>query len=64
MVDLQGKGTQVRPHYSIEKSEVKPGEMKCLPRVLAHETESFKNWMIWDVVRDVKESLCHVSECR
>lgn len=61
---ITGKGTQVRPHYSIEKSEVKPGEMKCLPRVLAHETESFKNWMIYDVVRDVKESLCHVSECR
>eukprot|EP00656_Telonema_subtile_P000534 TRINITY_DN10245_c0_g1_i1.p1 TRINITY_DN10245_c0_g1~~TRINITY_DN10245_c0_g1_i1.p1 ORF type:complete len:408 (-),score=125.39 TRINITY_DN10245_c0_g1_i1:86-1309(-) len=60
---IQGKGTVVRPHYSITK-EAKPEGVTVLPRTLAHETESFKSWMVNDVVRDIKESLCHVSEVR
>ena len=60
---MQAKGTAVRPHYSIEKKETKDG-INVSNRMLLRETDSFKKWMLYDVVRDVKESLCHISECR
>jgi len=62
---ITGKGTAVRPHHSLVKEAKAPGEpLSVLPRLLAHETDSFRNWMTFDVVRDIKESLCHVSEVR
>merc|ERR1712153_57992 len=60
---IAAKGTAVRPHYSIEKKETKDG-INVSNRMLLRETDSFKKWMLYDVVRDVKESLCHISECR
>eukprot|EP00658_Telonema_sp_P-2_P077292 TRINITY_DN6956_c0_g1_i3.p1 TRINITY_DN6956_c0_g1~~TRINITY_DN6956_c0_g1_i3.p1 ORF type:complete len:355 (-),score=83.28 TRINITY_DN6956_c0_g1_i3:478-1542(-) len=61
------KGINVRPHYTIEKKETKPGSgegVTITDRQLPHVTESYKKWMLYDVVRDIKESLCHISEVR
>lgn len=60
---IAAKGSHVRPHYSIDKKETKDG-IEVSNRTLLKETDSFKKWMLYDVVRDVKESLCHISECR
>jgi actin-like protein 6A len=58
----------VKPHYCLEKKPV-PGdnegyEVKDISGSLQGVTASYHDWMVGDVVRDVKEAFCRASELR
>ena len=58
----------VKPHYCLEKKPV-PGdnegyEVKDVSGSLKGVTASYHDWMVGDVVRDVKEAFCRASELR
>jgi len=63
---LEQKGKAIRPHYMIEsKKEIRPGEFEVHLRDLgvpSRTTESFRLYMMKQVVRDLKETVCRVSD--
>jgi len=58
------KGKNIVPYYQINKKEVTPGSGNFVahPRKLTGITESYRMFHTINVVRDIKESICRVSE--
>jgi len=64
---LQQKQVVVKPHYLLEKKERAGGEgyeVSDISAQLPHVSSSYHDWMVQDIVRDVKESFCKASELR
>lgn len=60
---IEQKGKEIRPHYMIEsKREVRPGAFEVALRDVPNTTESYKQFMIKEIVRDIKETVCRVSD--
>eukprot|EP00898_Chlorokybus_atmophyticus_P003530 jgi/Chlat1/4178/Chrsp27S04278 len=61
---LEAKGTQVRPRYSFKRKEVSQpgGELEIEEVDLPHTMESYRQYMQMQIVADIKESICRVSE--
>jgi actin-like protein 6A len=57
----QQLGVAVRPRFDVRRTEVKPGEF-TVQQLNLPARDSYRRAMVFDVARDIKESLCRVSE--
>eukprot|EP01119_Soliformovum_irregulare_P024976 TRINITY_DN9104_c0_g1_i1.p1 TRINITY_DN9104_c0_g1~~TRINITY_DN9104_c0_g1_i1.p1 ORF type:complete len:403 (+),score=109.12 TRINITY_DN9104_c0_g1_i1:79-1287(+) len=59
----EAKKIEVKPHYLIKmKKEIHPGAFEVTPRDAPNTTDSFRDYAISEIVRDIKETVCRVSE--
>lgn len=61
LAHLHTLGTAVRPRFDVRRTEVKPGEF-TVQLLNLPARDSYRRAMIFDVARDIKESLCRVAE--
>jgi len=60
---LEQKNIHIRPHYMIQsKREIRPGEFEVQLKDLPNTTESYRQYMIKQIIRDLKESVCRISD--
>jgi len=60
---LDEQEVNIRPHYMIKsKKEVHPGAYEVLLKDSINTTESYRRYMVKQVVRDIKETVCRVSD--
>jgi len=65
---LASKQVTVKPHYQLTKKAVpgREGEYQVTDNSgkFPNATKSYHDWMVADIVRDIKESFCRASETR
>jgi len=54
--------TSIQPSYSITKKEIKPGQFQISIKDFPETTPSFHSFAVKNVVNDIKETVCRVSE--
>jgi len=61
---LEAKGVykNIKPKYSFTRTEVRPGEFQINVHEFPNTTDSYRNYMIKRVIKDIKETCCRVSE--
>eukprot|EP00027_Filamoeba_sp_ATCC50430_P000612 CAMPEP_0168544418 /NCGR_PEP_ID=MMETSP0413-20121227/2410_1 /TAXON_ID=136452 /ORGANISM="Filamoeba nolandi, Strain NC-AS-23-1" /LENGTH=441 /DNA_ID=CAMNT_0008574439 /DNA_START=21 /DNA_END=1346 /DNA_ORIENTATION=+ len=60
---IERKSVTIRPHYTIQsKKEISIGQFEVVLKELPNTTKSYHAYQVNQVVRDVKESCCRVSE--
>jgi len=60
---IEQKDKLIRPHYMIEsKKELRPGQFEVSLKDLSHTTESYRLYKIKEIVQDIKETVCRVSD--
>eukprot|EP01111_Echinosteliopsis_oligospora_P011031 TRINITY_DN3539_c0_g1_i1.p1 TRINITY_DN3539_c0_g1~~TRINITY_DN3539_c0_g1_i1.p1 ORF type:complete len:381 (-),score=98.48 TRINITY_DN3539_c0_g1_i1:48-1190(-) len=59
---LQKKGHSIKPSFMITRKEIRPSEFQVKLKDCPNTSPSFMNFMVSNVVRDIKETACRVSE--
>lgn len=58
----KAKDTQIHPNYSLKRKEVSPATFECTPQTWQLTHSSFHDWHQLEVLRDMKEAVCTVSD--
>jgi len=59
---LEKKGVNIKPSFMISRKEIRPGEFQVKLKETPNTTPSYMNYMVLNVVRDIKETIIRVSE--
>jgi len=59
---LEKKGVSIKPSFMITRKEIRPSEFQVKLKDCPNTTPSYMNYMVENVVRDVKETVCRVAE--
>jgi len=59
---LEKKGVSIKPSFMITRKEIRPSEFQVKLKDCPNTTASYMNYMVENVVRDIKENVCRVAE--
>jgi len=62
---VEKRGIEIRPHYLIKsKQEVEgsPGQFEVFLKDVPNTSQSYRDWTVSQVVRDIKETVCRVAD--
>lgn len=59
---VEAKGTQIQPRYAFKRFEKSPGQFEVQPQERPNVTASYRAYCVEEIARDVKETICRVSD--